>query len=282
MGIEMIYSEMRGGFCNLLFQFSAMYSFSRQLRVECSFTNFYEHLKYLNEEDRHNPTMKHAEEYIGILSRFPFKQCNRSSIDKSGYWYPFEYTDRLPNDGDFFFGYFQSEKYFNNNKEEILAILCPNEELQAKIEESAKNLPRRYNAIHVRLGDYLKFPEHHINLSVDYFHKAIEEIEKESDLPFVIFSDSIDVCKDMLAGKKFVFSENTRDYIELYLISNAENTIISNSSFGWWGAWIGEGKGITKKIVSPDPKKWLGSHADHNNMNTKDLIPDRWRKIQYD
>jgi hypothetical protein len=275
----MLYCEIMGGFGNLLFQFCTTYSFARQIGVEFSFPNLDKQISYLNEEVRFNPTMKHAEEYKSILAKFPY---NRNAIFTSGtrVEYPFQYIDFLPKDNDIICGYFQSEKYFNKYKNEILSILTPDNELESNITNALLRLPTKYNAVHVRLGDYVKTPNFHTNLPIEYFMKAIEEVRKESDLPWVVFSDSIEICKNYFNGSQYIFSENTRDYIEMYLIAKAENTVISNSSFSWWGAWIGEGKGITKTIIAPSNDKWFG--RDLNYLNTQDIIPNRWRMIKYD
>ena len=48
-----------------------------------------------------------------------------------------------------------------------------------------------------------------------------------------------------------------------------ENYILSNSTFGWWGAWMN----INHKRVFV-PSKWFGPNLNHLNKN--DLIPSTW------
>jgi len=52
------------------------------------------------------------------------------------------------------------------------------------------------------------------------------------------------------------------------LMSMCDDFIIANSSFSWWGAWLGN-KG---EVVAP--KQWFGKGLDHD---TKDLYCSNWR-----
>ena len=62
----------------------------------------------------------------------------------------------------------------------------------------------------------------------------------------------------------------------MYHMSLCSNHIISNSSFGWWGCWLGEMAfpSISRIIVAPT--KWFG--PAYAAYNTIDIIPDRWIK----
>ena len=64
---------------------------------------------------------------------------------------------------------------------------------------------------------------------------------------------------------------NEKDYIELFIMSKMKYHITSNSSFGWWGAWLSE----SEKVVAPN--KWFG--VDKVGFNEIDIIPDNWIKI---
>jgi len=272
----MIYCILKGGFGNLLFQFATSYGFARERNTDFSFPNFDSQIRLLNDDVRFNPSLKHAEEYIDIFEGFPFKkEAPSSEINNNVIYFPFEYSSFIPNDGAIFDGYFQSEKYFSKYREEIIEMLQPRGIVKDKLEKEIEKLPAKYNAVHVRRGDYMKNPNFHTNIPFSYYHNAIKEID--SDLPWVVFSDSIEICKQEFDPSAFIFSENVRDYLEMYLMSRSENIVISNSSFSWWAAWIGE-KNI-KNIVSPDPSFWFGSDPNARGINTCDLVPNRWRKL---
>lgn len=58
---------------------------------------------------------------------------------------------------------------------------------------------------------------------------------------------------------------------DLRLMSLCKHHIIANSTFSWWGAWLGINK--FKRVYYP--KKWF--NVDY--YDTSDLIPDSWHLI---
>ena len=86
----------------------------------------------------------------------------------------------------------------------------------------------------------------------------------------LVFSDDIQWCKDNLKFDNLHFIENQSDILDMYLISMCNNNVICNSTFSWWGAWINSN--LDRKVISP--VKWLGE-----NINTSDIIPSEWIKI---
>jgi hypothetical protein len=73
---------------------------------------------------------------------------------------------------------------------------------------------------------------------------------------------------------KFVRGNNTlADWEQLLLMSCCHHNIIANSSFSWWGAYFNT---HDDKIVCY-PSVWFGPAA---NLNTRDLCPPEWMRIQ--
>lgn len=166
---------------------------------------------------------------------------------------PFSYTDIPNSDSINLLGYYQNEKYFNLYKNEINKLLEPNEEIkEILINDLSSYTGQRITAIHVRRGDYLKFPLHHPIPSIDYYLSSIKELENITDV-FMVFSDDIEWCKNNFIGD-FVFSETKDEFIDLYKMSMCDNFIISNSSFSWWGSYLNNNNPV---VIAPDP--WVGT-----------------------
>lgn len=173
-------------------------------------------------------------------------------------------------------GYFQSEKYFEHCKEEIRKYFALKDDIINPLKEKYKEILERDNicSIHVRRGDYVNLSDHHTNLDMGYYLKAIKNFPK--DFTFVIFSDDIEWCKEQFPpSDKFVHIEGEEDYIDLFLMTLCKNNIIANSSFSWWSAWLNENP--DKKVIGPKSSNWFGPANKH--LNTKDLYPNNWIEI---
>ena len=161
-------------------------------------------------------------------------------------------------------GYFQSEKYFKDNKKELFKLFDI-ENLRGSILHTVE---KDSVSLHVRRGDYLKFSEYHRNLPMSYYHDSLNRLK---DKPVLVFSDDIDFCKENFKGDRFTFVEGGKDYEDMLLMSKCTHHIMANSSFSWWGAWMSSGKGT---IIAPDP--WFGPKGP---KDTQDIIPEGWLKL---
>lgn len=103
-------------------------------------------------------------------------------------------------------------------------------------------------AIHFRKGDYLILAS--LNLSIDYYKKALEYFEKDS-YELVVFSDDIESCKDseIFKGYTVHYMENHSAGVDMYLMSICDNNIIANSTFSFWGAFLNTNE--RKKVICP-------------------------------
>ena len=173
-------------------------------------------------------------------------------------------------------GYFQSEKYFKNQRGEILETFSIPEEINNYIFNKYFNILESENtvAVHVRRGDYLtkRLRQFHYVQDVEYYKKAMNLFS--DDEKYIFFSDDIEWCKQNFGSKKNVFFiEGERDVVDLYLMSMMKNNIIGNSTFSWWGAWLNRSE--TKRVIAPS--KWYGPKNAH--LEVDDLIPDEWQML---
>jgi hypothetical protein len=167
----------------------------------------------------------------------------------------------------YFKGYWQSEKYFEEDViRKELVLSHPTEEMLAK----AKEIRNYDNSvfIHVRHGDYLTTPEtnaYHGVLPYDYYIRAIDYMRTKVTNPeFFVFSDDIDWCRTVGLPGTFI---NAGLHGDLYLMRCCKHAIIANSSYSWFGAWLG------KAEIVMVPKPWFRATA------SGDIIPERWKRI---
>ena len=115
-------------------------------------------------------------------------------------------------------------------------------------------------AIHVRRGDMLRFNSRYY--ITGYFKRAVKYIKDKIQNPvFVFFCDpkSDEYCRKNLN----IFFLNPQDtihfvnwntgeesYRDMQLMSLCKHNIITNSSFGWWGAYLNENP--NKITISPE------------------------------
>jgi hypothetical protein len=190
-------------------------------------------------------------------------------------------------------GYFQSEANFANIKNELRELLCPETPAVAAALDSRYQNARSWVAIHVRIGDYIKDKyahEHFINLQA-YYERCItalrHDIQQGLRLHFLIICEDADniphVYPDLLP---FIARENAYtiactppdkdiDPVEfdLYLLARCAGVICSNSTFAWWGAWIGQNrdKDVQRtRVFVPD--KWLNGNPHIVGMSNAKVI----------
>lgn len=265
----MISAQLTGGLGNMMFQIAAMESLGKDYNLDVNYPNADTHLQNMNLFER--TSTYDALAYKHIFENFHWTCVSVRSL--SGVIeVPFAYVKLEPKDGDYYKGYFQSEKFFAHNREFILNLFQPTEEVKGKLNKY-DFITSEHNtcSIHVRRGDYLRYTNTHFVQGIDYFQRAVKEIDVKK---YIIFSDDIDWCKNnfidnpCFKGKRLIFIENEKDYVELFLMSKCTSHIVSNSSFSWWGAWLGTND--NKKVVAP--LRWWSGYCD-------DVVPEKWIKL---
>lgn len=173
-------------------------------------------------------------------------------------------------------GFWQSEKYFFEIKNEIRAIYnnFQVDKNDVKINEVLSLIKNNCSvSLHIRRGDYINSETGDDSLCCDinYYKQGIEIIKNNVENPiFFVFSDDIQWCKNNFDGNFYYidFNKNKNSYVDMFLMSNCKHNIIANSSFSWWGAWLNNNP--NKIVIYPD--KWS------LNLFT-DIAPNSWIKI---
>ena len=267
--MNFITTKHKGGLCNVMFKLSEVISLSLDNDVEYIFSN--EFIRQLDKDVVCGGYDDYRIYYDNILRNVKF--IDKLPSQYRTHKHTFNYTPIHYNKGENLLieGYFQSEKYFINNKDFILNLFKPTEEIKQFILEKINNI-RDSVSIHIRRGDYLNLPNFHPQQSIDYYSSAVNLIGVDKN--YLIFSDGLDGVKEMfdfIPNKQFITLE--KDYLDLYAMSMCEHNIICNSSFGWWGAYLNENK--NKKVIAPN--KWFGPEASH--LDSRDIVPNNWIKL---
>ena len=165
-------------------------------------------------------------------------------------------------------GYYQSENYFVDYKNEIIEMFSS--ELNNEfITEYLNNFSLPVTSVHVRRGDYIKNPNYHKPCSIEYYKKAMELIGESI---FIFISDDIDWVKENFKGDNIIYSQFKTDIGDLTLMSKCDNNIIANSSFSWWGTYLNPNQ--NKTVIAP--KNWFGPLGP---KDTQDIIPNNWLSV---
>ena len=181
-------------------------------------------------------------------------------------------------------GYWQSEQYFPNCKEELRDVLnCKNpiesiQQLDPHLFEKHPELriesdQRCY--IGVRRGDYVTtHDDFHNPCGMDYYRKAMSAMETTlgEGIQYYIASDDIDWCKRTFLGPQYVCFDIEDDILQFYVGMLFKHYIISNSTYHWWISYFS----IFDQPTVFAPNKWvMGKDAmfeEYSTVYRKDMI----------
>ena len=105
--------------------------------------------------------------------------------------------------------------------------------------------------------------------------KRIKKITEDcDDYDLIFFSDNLDEVKKQFNSYNFHLLNNQNEIEDLYAISQCNSVIMSNSTFSWWGAWLGKKK---EKIIFPKP--WFGIMGP---QDIQDICPNHWMELSYE
>jgi hypothetical protein len=168
-------------------------------------------------------------------------------------------------------GFWQSEQYFQDIADKVRgAFLFKNPSLASRTAKLVLQVQEPDSVfVHVRRGDYVNLQHYHGMPSLDYYDSAVSRIrDVHLNANVFIFSDDPQWCHESFSSE-FQVIEGTTKYEDLYLMSLCQHAVIANSSFGWWGAWLGDNR-ADRIVVAP--KTWFTM----TGLDSSDLVPSRW------
>ncbi|MEL7588808.1 MAG: alpha-1,2-fucosyltransferase [Prolixibacteraceae bacterium] len=153
-------------------------------------------------------------------------------------------------------GFWNEEKYFRDVQEEIRQAYTFKDELNVQEKEMLHLiLGTESVAVHVRRGDYKKFPKAFPMCPPSYYEEAQKILTaKKNNLVFFVFSDDMGWCKKSLSFPgRVVFVENNKPenaWKDMMLMSRCRHNIMANSTFSWWAAWLNNNP--DKTVIYPE------------------------------
>ena len=189
-------------------------------------------------------------------------------------------------------GHFESEKYFEKYKNEIIDqydfqlkdFYSQNKFYNQILNSNSVAICIRQNRFSEKLrkinsSDINKSKEYSLE-QVKYVKNAIKYIkDKISNPKFFIWSNNFEGLNEFFPSEDFTHIRNNqmlemgrRPLLDLFLMTQAKHYIVIPSSFNWWGAYLSKNK--NKIIVRPDQKNFTNF-----KVNNLDFWPDHWIKI---
>jgi hypothetical protein len=201
-------------------------------------------------------------------------------------------------------GYFQSYKYFRAHEAAIIQLLQIRElqkTVWAKVKDTSSASAKGPTtvAMHFRLGDYLIQPQNYVKQPLAYYRAALEDLLEASSMEappepsakdthfsvhyFCEPGDRASVLAHYIAPLQALFptvtfingaADTMPDWLQLVLLSLCTHTIMANSTFSWWGAYLNAAQ--KKRVYYP--ANWFGP-ALKARCPLGDLCPPEWRAI---
>lgn len=247
---------------NQLFQYAAMLGFADRLRCKMYLPEW-EYAQYFEGKQA---TIDPAKYYINTR--------NLPTVKEETFAYDAKFVDKLTLGADVL-GYFQSEKYFDNCRALVRNSLAFKKEFTDQLRRKywkSFSEHKKVIAIHIRRGDYVG-NKNYEQLPITYFISALFKYFPDwKKHNIILFGDDIGYCKvhfDCL--QNVAFAEGNSDIEDLALMSMCHHFILSNSSFSWWGAYLGQKNGT--RTVRPW-KHFAGALEKSNQID--DFYPTSW------
>jgi hypothetical protein len=281
----MVAVKLEGRLGNQLFQYAFIYTAAKKLNTTFyidSSTESFLLAEYFNIKkdkllflDRLLFSIKGYKNFFSYHLRRSFYRA----IKKILFLKEVQFSDKTPaskelskiSDGSINMGFFQSEIYFSEFKEDLKKQFTVKEKYRVEYETIKKTLPKdfRYVAVHIRRGDYIDL---NLTLPSAYYQKAIERIHSPDNFYIILSDDPAFAEKEFENLHNKYVSVNT-DITDLQFLIGADICILSNSSFSWWGAYLN-----TRHSQIIAPKFWSGN--GEKTEYPKDILLNKWSLIE--
>jgi hypothetical protein len=205
---------------------------------------------------------------IPSLYQHYFSHCKINPLSKeisfnwqepSNQYTPIPYQDNMS-----ISGYVQSWKYFDHHRDRLLTLFAPPKKDIRYIKKKYGHLLSQNNTVGIQIRYYMKEAPSYAQYGRDYLEEAMA-LFPETSL-FIVSSNDLSFAKSQvpIEGRNVIFLEGEPAYIDFHLLTLCKDMIITNSTFGWWIAYLNQNP--NKTIICPDvsemyPESWIQLQA---------------------
>ena len=184
--------------------------------------------------------------------KYGLKKSHIKEDDNTAY-YP-QVFDLNPLESYYLDGVWANARYIEDIRNELINDFIFLHALEGKNLEMANKMENENSiCIHVRRNEYVS-----MGLTVtsdNYYKNAVNRIKEQVSNPvFYVFSDDHEYCKKLFADMiPFTIVEgNTKEYSyrDMQLMTHCKHNIIANSTFSFWGAFLG--RNSDKIVIAPN------------------------------
>jgi len=194
------------------------------------------------------PEWHNSEYFVNPLPQVKSGSYTKIEIPEGDFW-----GFNVP-DNSSIFGYMQSEKYFEHCSD-LIRHYFTLKDMGETYKDCVLIHCRNYAPIHLAIG--------FTNMSHDYYMQALKHLP---DRRIIVITDNIEEARKTI-GLDCEYISNT-PIEDFYQLAHAEYLIGSNSTFGWWGAWLSGAKAVF-------PADWF----PHLPVSTRDVNCKQWTVI---
>ena len=275
----MIRAIIQAGFGNQLFQYATAYALARELEqpleIDTSFFCWY--------NMNHPATARQsAMELLKLDTHTTRTSCNSKFwIYKPWFTLPFRYFPfyvggqpmivediancredqrnlfrKIGKRGATLFGFWQNTVYFDKYLLDLKRQFQPNYELHDSVSQLHSEVTSCESVgVHIRRGDFVGLGW---DKGADYYLKGMTCVkEQKPEARFFIVTDDKQWVREQFSNRGDItiidINTSTCDIDEFFLLSSCKHQIISESTFGWWAAYLNTN--IDKMVLVPETAK---------------------------
>lgn len=150
-------------------------------------------------------------------------------------------------------GLFFKPAWFSHLRRELRALLVLPAQEEEELQEFLRSLPvptGRTICLHVRRGDNVISGNLNPTMKWQFFQEALNSTRCEPS-NVLVFSDSPEWCVNHPYFGQFRVVDEPDPTRTLRLMMMCDDFVLSPSTLGWWGAWLGLGN--NKEVFIPEP-----------------------------